>query len=115
MFNINNIILFLKIVNSILLILFQIINQNKYQKLYSMLKNINLILTLIINILSIINFDLLHWYTFYAVILNIHFNSRRFFLYMNVLYIFWIENKQLYFLYNIELLFLSLIKSYIFL
>ncbi len=60
MFNINNIILFLKIVNSILLILFQIINQNKYQKLYSMLKNINLILTLIINILSIINFDLLH-------------------------------------------------------
>ena len=60
MFYINNIILFLKIVNSILLILFQIINQNKYQKLYSMLKNINLILTLIINILSIINFDLLH-------------------------------------------------------
>ena len=57
MYNINIIILFLKIVNSILLILFEIINQNKYQKLYSILKKINLILTLIINILSIFHFD----------------------------------------------------------
>ncbi len=38
MYNINIIILFLKIVNSILLILFEIINQNKYHKLYSILK-----------------------------------------------------------------------------
>ncbi len=50
----NIILLFLKIVNSIFLILFEIINQNKYHKLYSILKKINLILTLIINILSII-------------------------------------------------------------
>lgn len=57
MYNINIIILFLKIVNIILLILFEIINQNKYQKLYSILKKINLILILIINILSIIDFD----------------------------------------------------------
>ena len=49
----NIILLFLKIVNSIFLILFEIINQNKYHKLYSILKKINLILTLIINILAI--------------------------------------------------------------
>ena len=57
MYNINIIILFLKIVNIVLLILFEIINQNKYQKLYSILKKSNLILTLIINILSIFHFD----------------------------------------------------------
>lgn len=59
MFNIdiNIILLFLKIVNIVLLILFEIINQNKYQKLYSILKKSNLILTLIINILSIFHFD----------------------------------------------------------
>lgn len=53
----NIILLFLKIVKYIFTFFIKIINKDKYKKLHSILKKADFLLTLIINILSIIDFD----------------------------------------------------------
>lgn len=54
MININIILLFFKIVKYILSFFKKILNKDKYKKLHSILKKADFLLTLIINILSII-------------------------------------------------------------
>lgn len=58
MISINMILLFLKIVKYILIFFIKIINKDKYKKLHCILNKADSFLTLIVNILSIIDFDL---------------------------------------------------------